>query len=456
MADSTTYYIKTRVNDIADNGLTESSYSSVKTQTVLQAPIISLNSSKWEKSKNATISYINGNSYYFKSTVSATSNVDVIPCGNGNEPGTCSETYDCGTSTQTIYCSTKTKSISSNVWYKTTNSKPVITYTNTGILYATAKNASNSKTSSLSITKVDSTGPYLHSLNNPYNNQWSSEGFNVTYTVSESGVGYDHCEYKYSTDEYGGACQGNSWCNDDGSYSDGTFTAKFSASRNATAYFRCFDKLGNVSNTISTPIKIDKENPNVTSARSEEDYWDGDNNYSCGTSVKYFISVTDRSGIVDVWSTDGDGKEYHDISFTYGATSINITDRWSGQGNRGLITYHFKDRAGNVTDQVEHNTTIVGDSCECNGTCDGGDSGNEGYGCCTSYDCNSTGGTLMNGGCYVWENSGYYDPAYGCDDECDNGGYCNSGSRPLACTWIDTGGGWRYIASACNWGICYD
>ena len=332
LADSTTYYIKTRVNDIAGNGLTESGYSSVKTQAVLKAPTITINTAGWAKSKTASIKYINGNTYYFRSNVSAKSNVSVVPCGSSNEPGYCQETYNCGTSTQTQYCSNATTNLQANVWYRTTSSSPVVTYTSNGTLTAMAKTSSLSKSSSATISQIDNTNPWVeYSVSgNAYGNGYQS-GVTVTAT-----------------------------CKDSISYASGSTSRTFTSGGTNWISGTCRDSAGN----------------------------------SINYSKSYIIYIYGESSSCGYNSCDYS----YDCSYDY-------------------------------------------------------DCGyDEEYGCCTSYDCNDSGGYLDGTVCRI--SSGYWEKPSSCQDDCDNGGYCQrvGDNQPEQCTWVDT----SYTVSACNWGTCYN
>ena len=332
LADSTTYYIKTRVNDIAGNGLTESGYSSVKTQAVLKPPTITINSAVWARSKTASIKYINGNTYYFRSNVSAKSNVSVVPCGSSNEPGYCQETYNCGTSTQTQYCSNATTNLQANVWYRTTSSSPVVTYTSNGTLTAMAKTSSLSKSSSATISQIDNTNPWVeYSVSgNVYGNGYQS-GVTVTAT-----------------------------CKDSISYASGSTSRTFTSGGTNWISGTCRDSAGN----------------------------------SINYSKSYIIYIYGESSSCGYNSCDYS----YDCSYDY-------------------------------------------------------DCGyDEEYGCCTSYDCNDSGGYLDGTVCRI--SSGYWEKPSSCQDDCDNGGYCQrvGDNQPEQCTWVDT----SYTVSACNWGTCYN
>ena len=158
---------------------------------------------------------------------------------------------------------------------------------------------------------------------------------------------------------------------DSGSGTSSRFSKTYNSGTTKTAEVS-FEAKDNVGNTTTCKkianVYVDKDAPSAT-ITSEEYHWNPDNNYSCGTSVKYNIKVSDNSGIDSIWSTDGNGKKYTDISFTKGNTSISTSDTWSGIGNRGLITYYIKDLAGNTTTVEKHNTTIVGANCECDDSC---------------------------------------------------------------------------------------
>ena len=156
---------------------------------------------------------------------------------------------------------------SKSVYTKTYNQSGIEIATD-NLSYEIEDEAGNKVTCSKSVNVYyDKKGPELDGLKNNSNGNWTKNDFSVSYNVKDLGSGYDYCEYNYDYDAYG-SCGGSSWCVDDGSYSSGTFTASFSAERNTNSNFRCYDKLGNVSNVISTPVKIDKTAPYVKSTQS--------------------------------------------------------------------------------------------------------------------------------------------------------------------------------------------
>ena len=228
---------------------------------------------------------------------------------------------------------------------------------------------------------VDKEGPKLSNLKNDSKGNWTNKDFSVSYSVTDSGVGYDHCEYNYDYDRFN-SCGGSSWCVDTGTYSNGTFTTSFSAERNTTAKFKCYDKLGNASNVISTAIKIDKTGPTITDDDSH--YY----NSSCGNQTTdsvdiYFMMKEDGSGIdyckwrcensdtswvKDTnwsWYTASDSTWYDTKCHDPGKTlSINFKEStWSAARN-DKCHYRCVDKAGNIGNETWSTINISSGSSE--------------------------------------------------------------------------------------------
>lgn len=230
--------------------------------------------------------------------------------------------------------------------YKMNSSKSVYTktYNQSGIEIATDNlsyeiedEAGNKNICSKSANVYyDKKGPELDGLKNNSNGNWTRNNFNVSYNVKDSGSGYDYCEYNYDYDVYG-SCGGSSWCLDSGSYSNGTFTASFSAERNTNSNFRCYDKLGNVSNVISTPIKIDKTKPSMSVSVG-----------NCSNNKRIVsISASDSaSGIAGYAITTSSGTP----------SSFSSSSSWSY--SPGVYYAWVKDVAGNI-----NNATVTVTDC---------------------------------------------------------------------------------------------
>lgn len=211
---------------------------------------------------------------------------------------------------------------------------------------------------------VDKEGPNLSNLVNSSNSNWKNEEFNVTYSISENGSGWNRCEYKYVYDVHG-SCQ-NNWCLDNGLFSNNTFTASFSGERDTTVSFICYDKVGNASNILETQIKIDIKAPNFVSYETKYKGNAGtttDKAYN-GQEVTHHLKYQDNnqysnSGIAKVWAKSSDGRRYDDVIYTINGNEVEISDLWTGEGNRGTITYYIEDNAGNTATYNTGKDTIV-------------------------------------------------------------------------------------------------
>ena len=187
---------------------------------------------------------------------------------------------------------------------------------------------------------VDKEGPKLSNLKNDSKGNWTNKDFNVSYSVTDSGVGYDHCEYNYDYDRFN-SCGGSSWCVDTGTHSNGTFTTSFSAERNTTAHFKCYDKLGNASNVISTTIKIDKTAPKAdhrfegsTIIATCTDYVSYSNTeYGSGTSTSSYLDYD--------W-------EKHYFTNMYNGNAIDVS-----MGSATSMHLYCYDNAGNSSSETD-------------------------------------------------------------------------------------------------------
>ena len=187
---------------------------------------------------------------------------------------------------------------------------------------------------------VDKEGPKLSNLKNDSKGNWTNKDFNVSYSVTDSGSGYDHCEYNYDYDRFD-SCGGSSWCVDTGTHSNGTFTTSFSAERNTTAHFKCYDKLGNASNVISTTIKIDKTAPKAdhrfegsTIIATCTDYVSYSNTeYGSGTSTSSYLDYD--------W-------EKHYFTNMYNGNAIDVS-----MGSATSMHLYCYDNAGNSSSETD-------------------------------------------------------------------------------------------------------
>ncbi len=118
-----TYYYKLTTTN--GSGLTKEVKENTQTgKTTVSFDVTSIQSDTEEQIKKVKITYTISNvtnpTYYFKSTVNATSDVDVSSCGTEENPGNCSGA---------------TTTITADTWYKTTSTTPSITFTSNGTLY---------------------------------------------------------------------------------------------------------------------------------------------------------------------------------------------------------------------------------------------------------------------------------------------------------------------------------
>ena len=236
-------------------------------------------------------------------------------------------------------------------WTAITSGSSINITSNTTVYCRLWDDVNASSTASTTITGIDRTAPQISNLTNSSGGNWTNQNITVTYDITEKDSGINYCQYKYAYDQYGNC--NNSWCNYNPTVTNNKVNDNYSAERNTTVYMRCVDNAGNISNELSTPIKIDKTAPtisfdysNVTSLCTAN----GDS-YSCsGSTPAVYLSCTDGSSGVNAFF--GQDEQWTcDIKSNTTGEKITIkvcSPMLNGQTYRRVIG-SCADKAGNQT-----------------------------------------------------------------------------------------------------------
>ena len=231
----------------------------------------------------------------------------------------------------------------------------------------------NIYTANIEVNKIDHEGPVLSNLQNPTNGNWTNQNFHITYEVLEEQSGFDYCEYSYNN---------QSFTRNNGTLTNGIYTpTDFSAERDDISYWRCYDKLGNQSNTLTTPVKIDKTKPTVgitatgkganiqvTASNAQDNisgigtyYYKVDNGqwYSSTSSSYTFTNILSGTHTVYVKVKDTAGNESAIASTTVKTTYTYQFRVMPGKQIGNQTTY---TASGNSIVLHTHNTTALGSS----------------------------------------------------------------------------------------------
>ena len=340
--------------------------SGTETPNELEIPTYTV-ASGYAKSKTTTITYKGEGAYLLKTTGSATSNIELIDCGETSNNGE----YTCSTTTLPVGSSLK-----ENTWYKAVNN-PTLTYTSNGTLIAKTADGINYKQgSSLTISGVDNTSPTKPNVTLKLNNAsgsaytsgtWTNNSVYVELSSTDTGSGIDHYEWYES-----------GWTTRAMTTTGGVTSVTYTAERNETVRFRAIDKAGNISEETSAVIKIDKTKPTCTNSGDSTTWTSGNRTITWGCSD----------------TLSGCKTGYTGGSQTYTTSTKTVT----------IASYTIKDNAGNETTCPQRTADVYVDKTA--PTCS--ISGNP-----TSYTNNNviltvTGTDAHSGGVtYSWDGTNY-------------------------------------------------
>ena len=188
-------------------------------------------------------------------------------------------------------------------------------------IFRAVDNSNNTSASSDSITiKYDTEGPTNLQVTNSSNGNWTNGNVTITLTGTDAQSGINRWEW------YENGAWTTRALTTDATTKAGTIT--YTAERNTTIRFRAVDNVGNVSDEITTVVKIDKGRPEVTIART--DYNTFSWSATDGNGVTGY-AITNSSSTPTSWTTTG----------TLDSGSVDID---------GAKTYYVwtKDAAGNI------------------------------------------------------------------------------------------------------------
>ena len=285
--------------------------SGTETPNELEIPTYTV-ASGYAKSKTTTITYKGEGAYLLKTTGSATSNIELIDCGETSNNGE----YTCSTTTLPVGSTLK-----ENTWYKAANN-PTLTYTSNGTLIAKTADGINYKQgSSLTISGVDNTSPTKPNVTLKLNNAsgsaytsgiWTNNSVYVELSSTDTGSGIDHYEWYES-----------GWTTRAMTTTADVTSITYTAERNETVRFRAIDKAGNISEETSAVIKIDKTKPTCTNSGDSTTWTSGNRTITWGCSD----------------TLSGCKTGYTGGSQTYTTSTKTAT----------IAAYTIKDNAGNET-----------------------------------------------------------------------------------------------------------
>jgi len=183
---------------------------------------------------------------------------------------------------------------------------------------------------------VDEEAPTNLRITNNSNGEWTKENVTVTLSASDSGSGIDHYEW-YENGE---------WTTRAFSVENNIGTIVYTADRNVNIRFRAVDKAGNVSEEITTTVKIDKTAPNAPTYLA----------YHTSESDRYTSGTwTTKRAYTKIESNDaGVGIQSLQFSLDNGVswTNLALADsgglNYDGQKAYGVEGWALKTRNDNV------------------------------------------------------------------------------------------------------------
>ena len=163
ISTETTYYYKITATNNA--GLIKEEIGSTNvvkpTVTFIQTPEASVKATSKDVTVTFTATGITAPTYYIKSTINTTSNINAYSCGTSTMPGTCS--------------ASATKNITANTWYKVATN-PVITLTDNGSIYGLINDGESYLTAqTTTITSIIKNASEVY-----YNNSTFTNGENIS------------------------------------------------------------------------------------------------------------------------------------------------------------------------------------------------------------------------------------------------------------------------------------
>ena len=297
-----TYYIWTRVYDNAGNRATTGKISAgfvVGAKTITITP----NTTAWtNQNVTATIAYPD------------------VTTSNTRKAGYGTTLANAQTSANSATAPTTSLTVSAN-----------------GYVFATATDsAGNVITASKQITNIDKIAPIISEIKNSSNENWTNKTISLSWTITENG-GSGISEVRFGRD-------GINWIDKLAQNEWYGFTRNYE--RNDAIYLQVIDKAGNKSNIVSTKMKADLTEPQVTISPNGGSYAAP----SAGSmaTIKTTLTASDTGGsglktLEYAWSTSNTTEPTTYTTFTNGAT-VSKTDCTTGTYYLWTRVY---DNAGN-------------------------------------------------------------------------------------------------------------
>ena len=180
------------------------------------------------------------------------------------------------------------------------NTQDAITLTETGeytLTVITTDNAENTSTRIYKV-KIDKVNPTTPEVTNPSNGEWTKGQVKITIKSTDANSGIDRIEW----------FENGAWTTRQLTTTNGVGTITYTVDRNTVIRFRAVDKAGNISDEVTTTIKLDtstpdKQAPEATSTPStikvtfkQTDNLSGIN----GSTIRYAIY---KDGKWSAWQT---------------------------------------------------------------------------------------------------------------------------------------------------------
>ena len=212
-----------------------------------------------------------------------------------------------------------------------------LTVSANGYVFATATDsAGNVITASRQITNIDKIAPIISEIKNSSNENWTNKTISLSWTITENG-GSGISEVRFGRD-------GINWIDKLAQNEWYGFTRNYE--RNDAIYLQVIDKAGNKSNIVSTKMKADLTEPQVTISPNGGSYAAP----SAGSmaTIKTTLTASDTGGsglktLEYAWSTSNTTEPTTYTTFTNGAT-VSKTDCTTGTYYLWTRVY---DNAGN-------------------------------------------------------------------------------------------------------------
>ena len=212
-----------------------------------------------------------------------------------------------------------------------------VTVSANGYVFATATDsAGNVITASKQITNIDKIAPIISEIKNSSNENWTNKTISLSWTITENG-GSGISEVRFGRD-------GINWIDKLAQNEWYGFTRNYE--RNDAIYLQVIDKAGNKSNIVSTKMKADLTEPQVTISPNGGSYAAP----SAGSmaTIKTTLTASDTGGsglktLEYAWSTSNTTEPTTYTTFTNGAT-VSKTDCTTGTYYLWTRVY---DNAGN-------------------------------------------------------------------------------------------------------------